>query len=99
MGKHRGQYCGMLVRGSGETFNLIVPVRRMKRWAKANNCEWALDESVKPPALSALNHKSWQIEDSGWNGESSDKDDNNKRLGLRFMLGNSSGVPLPPAPK
>ena len=32
-GDKAGQYMGMLVRGAGETFNLIVPVRRMRSWA------------------------------------------------------------------
>ena len=46
-----GQYMGMLVRGAGETFNLIVPVRRMRSWAKKQNVEWALDTEVEVPTL------------------------------------------------
>ena len=61
-------YVGMLVRGAGETFNLIVPVRRMKEWAKARNASWALDDSKVTPSIeevsslepedAALDHKS-----------------------------------------
>jgi len=63
-----GKYVGMLVRGAGETFNLIVPVRRMKKWAKARNVSWALDDSKITPSVeevstlepenAALDHKS-----------------------------------------
>ncbi len=46
-----GQYMGMLVRGAGETFNLIVPVRRMREYAKKEGVLWAIDTDVKVPAL------------------------------------------------
>ena len=49
-----GRYVGMLVRGAGEGFNLIVPVRRMERWAKKHNVMWALDDSVPMPSLDEL---------------------------------------------
>ena len=43
-----GKYIGMLVRGAGETFNLIVPVRRMQEWAKAANILWAMNDDPLP---------------------------------------------------
>lgn len=46
-----GEYVGMLVRGAGETFNLIVPVRRMNKWAKEESVLWALDASIPAPSL------------------------------------------------
>ena len=46
-----GQYVGMLVRGAGETFNLIVPVRRMRTYAKKEGVLWAIDTDVKVPSL------------------------------------------------
>lgn len=49
-----GQYVGMLVRGAGETFNLIVPVRRMNKWAKAENVLWALDANIPAPSLEEI---------------------------------------------
>lgn len=49
-----GQYIGMLVRGAGETFNLIVPVRRMNKWAKNENILWALDPGVAAPKLEEI---------------------------------------------
>jgi S1-C subfamily serine protease len=46
-----GRYVGMIVRGAGEGFNLMVPVRRIKRWAKKHDIMWALDPSIKAPSL------------------------------------------------
>lgn len=53
-GDKQGQYVGMLVRGAGETFNLIVPVRRMRAWAEKENVRWALDTDVKVPSLDEI---------------------------------------------
>ena len=49
-GDNSGRYTGMLVRGAGETFNLIVPVRRMRKWATSQNILWALDETLEVPS-------------------------------------------------
>ena len=46
-----GRYVGMLVRGAGETFNFIVPVRRMIRWAKKRDIEWAIDTTKPVPTI------------------------------------------------
>lgn len=58
-----GRYVGMLVRGAGETFNLIVPVRRMIKWSKSAGIEWALNPDVEVPVLEELNKIS--VEDIG----------------------------------
>lgn len=58
-----GRYVGMLVRGAGETFNLIVPVRRMEDWAKKSKCEWALNEKLPLPTEDDI--KKAPIEDTG----------------------------------
>ena len=58
-----GQYIGMLVRGAGEGFNLIVPVRRMKIWAKQAQIEWAMDSTVDLPTTTEL--EKLPVEDSG----------------------------------
>ena len=52
--KSDARYVGMLVRGAGETFNLIVPVRRMVEWAEKNKITWALDSNVKMPTADEL---------------------------------------------
>ena len=43
------RYIGMLVRGAGEGFNLIVPVRRMILYCEKHDIMWALDKNVKMP--------------------------------------------------
>ena len=50
-GANAGQYIGMLVRGAGETFNLIVPVRRMRDYAREEGILWAIDSNYPPPTL------------------------------------------------
>lgn len=62
---HDGRYVGMLVRGAGETFNLIVPIRRMREWATSARVAWALDPSVAMPSEADL--KSLPVEDIGKN--------------------------------
>ena len=52
--KTDARYIGMLVRGAGETFNLIVPVRRMVQWCEKNDIMWALDPTVKMPTEAVL---------------------------------------------
>lgn len=50
-GDKAGQYMGMLVRGAGETFNLIVPVRRMREWAAKQDILWAIDMDKEVPDM------------------------------------------------
>lgn len=49
-----GTYVGMIVRGAGEGFNLMVPVRRMVRWAKEHDIMWALDPKLKAPSIKEI---------------------------------------------
>jgi S1-C subfamily serine protease len=68
-----GTYVGMLVRGAGEGFNLMVPIRRIKSWARKNDLEWALDTGEKMPSLATI--RNMPVEDSGMekkSGESAD---------------------------
>ena len=53
--KGDARYVGMLVRGAGEGFNLIVPVRRMVTFSQKHEIMWALDPSVKMPETDKLN--------------------------------------------
>ena len=76
--KKDAKYVGMLVRGAGETFNLIVPVRRMKEWAKEQKIEWALDASKPMPKEDVINKLS--IEDAGGRFT---KDDDEKSIAVR----------------
>lgn len=71
--KSNGTYVGMIVRGAGETFNLIVPVRRMVDWAKENDLMWALDPKVPLPSLDDLRKR--EVEDVGTALRKNDADD------------------------
>ena len=53
--KKDARYVGMLVRGAGEGFNLIVPVRRMVDYCEKHKIMWALDKSVAMPTEDELN--------------------------------------------
>jgi len=57
-----GRYMAMLVRGAGETFNLVVPIRRMYKWAKKVGVDFTLDPSVNAPDDDTLKARS--IEDT-----------------------------------
>jgi hypothetical protein len=48
--KSDARYVGMLVRGAGEGFNLIVPVRRMQEYCIEHKIMWALDPSRPMPS-------------------------------------------------
>ena len=52
--KKDAKYVGMLVRGAGEGFNLIVPVRRIIDYAEKHKIMWALDRSVAMPTEDEL---------------------------------------------
>tara|TARA_Y100001963_G_scaffold32654_1_gene45299 strand:+ start:19072 stop:19995 length:924 start_codon:yes stop_codon:yes gene_type:complete len=47
--KKDAAYIGMLVRGAGEGFNLIVPVRRMVDYAEKHKIMWALNPEIDMP--------------------------------------------------
>ena len=48
--KSDARYVGMLVRGAGEGFNLIVPVRRMVEYCEKHKIMWALDKNIPMPS-------------------------------------------------
>jgi hypothetical protein len=54
---------GLVLRGAGETFNLIAPVRRIKDWGKNAKIEWALDDKIALPSEEEL--KKLPVEDIG----------------------------------
>lgn len=63
--KRTGECIGLLVLGlrGSDNFNYIVPIRRMRRWAKRAGVEWLLDSSVAVPAQGDLDKM--PVEDSG----------------------------------
>lgn len=44
-----GQCIGLLTRGVGPGLNFIVPVRRMRAWARSEGIEWAIDPMLPIP--------------------------------------------------
>ena len=64
--KENGQYVGMLVRGSGEQFNFIVPIRRLREWAVRAKVEWAINLNVPVPSDEEL--AKIPVEDAGVTG-------------------------------
>lgn len=96
--KSDGRYVGMIVRGAGETFNLIVPVRRMVHWAKKNDIMWALDAKVKMPSSDEL--ANLPVEDVGADFSKENEEKKRKKRSLveknfPFLLGLQPLAPLP----
>jgi hypothetical protein len=58
-----GRLVGLVLRGAGETFNLIGPVRRLHDWSKRAGVEWAVNDKVKMPSEAVL--KLLPVEDNG----------------------------------
>ena len=60
-----GRVIGVLTMGvnSGDNFNFVVPVRRIRKWTKKMKIIWAIDPRVKMPTEEEL--KKIPIEDSG----------------------------------
>jgi len=59
----KGLYVGMILRGSGETFNLIAPIRRIKKWADRVGVGFILDPAQKMPSEKEL--KATPVDDAG----------------------------------
>ena len=72
-----GKYVGMLVRGAGENFNLIVPIRRMSSWAKNNDLTWAIDSEREMPSLKEI--EEIPVESSSFKKKSGAGEDSKKR--------------------
>lgn len=94
-----GLYVGMLVRGAGEQFNFIVPVRRMNEWAKRAGVTWAIDPKVKMPTNDEL--RKLPIEDTGTSFEPTpvhpvhDHGDDEMSQGLMRLIGGKAYHRLP----
>jgi len=76
------RYVGMLVRGAGEGFNLIVPARRMKDYCEKHELMWALDPKVKMPSEEDL--KKMPIENSPSESEEEEASGKKKMMEKAF---------------
>jgi S1-C subfamily serine protease len=52
--KEDGTYIGMLVRGAGETFNLITPSRRINGFLEESKMQWLVDPTKEVPSLEEI---------------------------------------------
>lgn len=66
-----GRLIGQVLRGAGETFNLIAPARRIVEWARSASIAWAVDDAVPVPPDAEL--KSLPVEDAGTLGQTAPK--------------------------
>lgn len=82
-----GQMVGMIVRGAGETFNLMVPVRRIKSYAKRAGIEFAINEEVPVPSEEEL--RKMPVEDSHSNSFGPSQ----KSSGFRFLITPLENIP------
>jgi hypothetical protein len=71
--KSDAKYIGMLVRGAGEGFNLIVPVRRIADYCKRHKIMWAVDKTVAMPDSEEL--KKMSIENTPKDEEIAEDDE------------------------
>jgi len=78
-----GRYIGMIVRGSGDTFNFTVPIRRMRTWAKRVGVDFIFDDRLEIPSDEKL--KAHPIDDDPTNKPGSTKpgDDDDDDMSVR----------------
>lgn len=84
--KKDGRYVGMLVMGAGEGFGLIVPVRRMHKWAKEQGVDFAMDPSKPVPTDEELRKK--PIDDTGASAVDGNCCKDRNKVGVKFMVQN-----------
>ena len=83
--KKDAKYIGMLVRGAGEGFNLIVPVRRRVNYAENHKIMWALARNIAMPTEDELKDLPIEHEPKKESGEKdSDKEEAKKMF--PFMI-------------
>lgn len=91
-----GKYVGMIVRGAGEGFNFMVPVRRMIRWAKEQKISWAIDTQIQAPSYDEI--QKLPIEHSGDSDvQKKPSKTDNKQLDSQFpfhIYKTKNGIPI-----
>ena len=81
--KKDGKCVGLLVRGAGEGFNLYVPIRRIKIWAKKVGVEFALDDNVPVPSDDEL--KKYPLEDLNFASKTDEKTSGDTKFLIREL--------------
>ena len=80
--KSDAKYVGMLVRGAGEGFNLIVPVRRISDYCERHKIMWAIDEKIAMPDSEEL--KKMSIENTPKEKESAEEEERKEAVKKLF---------------
>lgn len=93
-----GEFVGLIVRGAGEGFNLMIPVRRVRRFAKEAGVQWAVDDAVPTPSDAEL--KKLPIEHTGveFTRTAGDDDDLKAFPLLIRLIALPDSYPLTPTP-
>ena len=68
-----GCYIGMVVRGAGEGFNLIVPQRRLLKWADKVGVKFVIDDKVGVPTDEELKKKPVEDDNVSYTSAAADK--------------------------
>jgi hypothetical protein len=89
--KKDAKYVGMLVRGAGEGFNLIVPVRRMVDYCEKHKIMWALDKSVAMPTEDELKKMPVEHEPKEKEEDTADEAEAKKMFPFRLRITRSPG--------
>ena len=84
--KNDARYIGMLVRGAGEGFNLIVPVRRMKDYCEKHEIMWALDPKLPMPSEDELKKLPIEHEPKAKGEETKDEEAAKKKFPFRIRI-------------
>jgi hypothetical protein len=85
--KKDAKYIGMLVRGAGEGFNLVVPVRRMVDYCEEHKIMWALNPKIEMPTDEEI--KKMSIENTPSEkkkGKEEDEDEKSIKKEFPFMI-------------
>ena len=93
--KSDARYVGMLVRGAGEGFNLIVPVRRVADYCERHKIMWALNKDIKMPTEDEL--KKMPIENTPKEKEEGEEENKKKEAAEKafpFMLRKITVLPI-----
>ena len=73
----------MLVRGAGEGFNVIVPIRRIQDWCEDVDMKWAIDDSQCPTLNEVLKMR---VEDSAMEANIPEKSTEVKPVEFPFLI-------------
>ena len=88
--KDTGEVVGVLTQGIGQTFNFIVPARRVRQWAQRSHVAWLFNDDPMPSLDEIRSHP---IEDPGLDTHTPD-------ASVRTMefLDSDVGIDLVPSP-